>query len=97
MTVITAPMKYVGFCDVLGFSSAVLTDFDATIALYRAFRDDVRGWPFPHNKWGQTPQMNKWGQTPKNKWGQNKWGQTPYEQMNKWGQNKWGQTRMALT
>ncbi len=40
-------MKYIGFCDVLGFSSAVLTDFDATIALYQAFRDDVRNWPFP--------------------------------------------------
>ena len=46
MTVITAPMKYVGFCDVLGFSSAILTDFDATIALYRAFRDDVQSLPF---------------------------------------------------
>lgn len=40
-------MKYVGFCDVLGFSAAVLNNFDATIALYQQFRQDVRGWPFP--------------------------------------------------
>lgn len=39
-------MKYVGFCDVLGFSSAVLQDFDATIALYQQFREHVRNWPF---------------------------------------------------
>ncbi|GIK84790.1 MAG: hypothetical protein BroJett026_02710 [Betaproteobacteria bacterium] len=42
-----APLKYVGFCDVLGFSSAVLHDFDASIALYQQFRSDVRQWPFP--------------------------------------------------
>ena len=39
-------MKYVGFCDVLGFSSAVLTDFDATISLYQEFRRDIRNMPF---------------------------------------------------
>lgn len=39
-------MKYVGFCDVLGFSSAVINDFDATIALYQQFRSDVKKWPF---------------------------------------------------
>lgn len=39
--------KYVGFCDVLGFSAAVLTDFDATVALYEALRADLQNWPFP--------------------------------------------------
>lgn len=39
--------KYVAFCDVLGFSTAVLTDFDSTVALYRQFQTDVKGWPFP--------------------------------------------------
>lgn len=39
--------KYVGFCDVLGFSSAVLNNFDSTVALYRQFQQDVREWPFP--------------------------------------------------
>lgn len=43
----SATMKYVGFCDVLGFSSAVLKDFDATIAIYQEFRREVRRWPFP--------------------------------------------------
>jgi len=43
----SVPMRYVGFCDVLGFSSAVLRDFDSTIALYRQFQSDVRDWPFP--------------------------------------------------
>jgi hypothetical protein len=41
------PMKYVGFCDVLGFSATVLNDFEATIAVYQRFREDVRKWPFP--------------------------------------------------
>jgi hypothetical protein len=40
-------MKYVAFCDVLGFSDAVLTRFDETIAVYREFMDSVREWPFP--------------------------------------------------
>jgi len=44
---IEAPMKYVGFCDILGFSSAVLKDFDATVAVYQEFRSSVRQWPFP--------------------------------------------------
>ncbi len=46
MTDNAATMKYVGFCDVLGFSSAVMNDFDATIALYQQFRTDVKKWPF---------------------------------------------------
>lgn len=40
-------MKYVGFCDVLGFSSAVLNDFDTAISVYNQFRKDVIDWPFP--------------------------------------------------
>jgi hypothetical protein len=40
------PFKYVAFCDVLGFSSAVISDFDATMALYESFRIHVREWPF---------------------------------------------------
>lgn len=47
MSTASIPMKYVGFCDVLGFFAAVLNDFDATIALYQLFRKDVRNWPFP--------------------------------------------------
>lgn len=47
MSVSPVPMKYVGFCDVLGFSSAVLGDFDAAIALYQQFRNEVKGLPFP--------------------------------------------------
>lgn len=47
MTQSPVPTRYVGFCDVLGFSSAILNDFDATIALYREFQGNVRRWPFP--------------------------------------------------
>ena len=39
--------KYVGFCDVLGFSAAVLRDFESTIALYEQFKRHVQAWPFP--------------------------------------------------
>lgn len=39
--------KYVAFCDVLGFSHAVESDFDATIHLYKEFRDRISDWPFP--------------------------------------------------
>ncbi len=47
MTLDPIPMKYVGFCDVLGFSSAVLKDFNATIILYQEFQKLIRQWPFP--------------------------------------------------
>ena len=40
-------MKYVAFCDVLGFSDAVLTRFDETIAVYTEFAQSIRKWPFP--------------------------------------------------
>ncbi|WP_455921954.1 hypothetical protein [Pseudomonas putida] len=32
------PMKYVAFCDVLGFSHAVENDFNQTIQVYKAFQ-----------------------------------------------------------
>ena len=41
------PMKYVAFCDVLGFSHAVEHDFDSTIAVYKDFVRRVNAWPFP--------------------------------------------------
>lgn len=41
------PNKYVAFCDVLGFSSAVEHQFDATIALYKEFKERITDWPFP--------------------------------------------------
>jgi hypothetical protein len=39
--------QYVAYCDVLGFSAAVISDFEATIWVYREFMEDVRKWPFP--------------------------------------------------
>ncbi len=41
------PNKYVAFCDVLGFSYAVENQFDATIRLYKEFKDRIADWPFP--------------------------------------------------
>ena len=41
------PHKYVAFCDVLGFSYAVENQFDATIRLYKEFKDRIADWPFP--------------------------------------------------
>jgi len=35
-------MKYVAFCDVLGFSNAVLNNFEATIAVYQTFKDKLK-------------------------------------------------------
>lgn len=40
-------MKYVAFCDVLGFSSAVQNDFNAAIAVYQEFKRTFNDWPFP--------------------------------------------------
>src|SRR5258705_10321367 len=39
--------KYVAFCDVLGFSNAVLNRFDETIAVYANFIGRMRRWPLP--------------------------------------------------
>jgi hypothetical protein len=47
MTTEATLMKFVGFCDILGFSSAVLNDFDATISLYRQLQVHLTKWPFP--------------------------------------------------
>lgn len=44
---IIIPDKYVAFCDVLGFSSSVESDFEATIQLYMEFKDRIAEWPFP--------------------------------------------------
>jgi hypothetical protein len=44
---VPVPMKYVAYCDVLGFSTAVLNDFDGAVAVYQNFRKYVRQWPFP--------------------------------------------------
>lgn len=41
------PLKYVAFCDVLGFSHAVETDFDVTILLYKTYQARLTDWPFP--------------------------------------------------
>lgn len=41
------PMKYVAFCDVLGFSHAVENDFNQTIQVYKAFQQRMSDWPFP--------------------------------------------------
>lgn len=41
------PNKYVAFCDVLGFSHAVETRFEATFQLYKEFKDRIAEWPFP--------------------------------------------------
>lgn len=41
------PQKYVGYCDILGFSAAVLNDFEGTVSLYRELREHLRMWPFP--------------------------------------------------
>lgn len=39
------PMKYVGFCDILGFSSAVLKDYDTTLARYQRLKRRFQDWP----------------------------------------------------
>ena len=34
-------MKYIAFCDILGFSAKLATDFDKTLAMYKRFRDST--------------------------------------------------------
>lgn len=38
--------RYVAFCDILGFSSSVATDFNKTLTIYRQFGDLMSGAPF---------------------------------------------------
>jgi hypothetical protein len=38
-------IRYVGFCDILGFSNRILRDFDRTLELYRQFGAAVSGLP----------------------------------------------------
>lgn len=37
--------RYVGFCDILGFSNKILTDFDGTLEVYREFANLLLGIP----------------------------------------------------
>jgi hypothetical protein len=46
-TKIEPRMRYVAFCDVLGFSNAVENRFEHTIAVYAEFMERMRDWPFP--------------------------------------------------
>ena len=39
------PMKYVAYCDVLGFSDAVENRFEHTVAVYADFMTRMRDWP----------------------------------------------------
>ena len=38
-------IRYVGFCDILGFSNRILTDFDGTLKIYRQFGVSLSGLP----------------------------------------------------
>jgi hypothetical protein len=38
-------IRYVGFCDILGFSDRILTDFDRTLEVYKQFGASVSGLP----------------------------------------------------
>ncbi|MDP2400068.1 MAG: hypothetical protein Q8M53_17135 [Burkholderiales bacterium] len=40
-------MRYVAFCDVLGFANAVENRFEETIAVYKEFMEKIRDWPMP--------------------------------------------------
>lgn len=40
-------MRYVAFCDVLGFSNAVEERFEHTISVYAEFMERMQDWPFP--------------------------------------------------
>lgn len=42
-----ASMRYVAFCDVLGFANAVQERFEETIEIYDQFTRMIDGWPFP--------------------------------------------------
>jgi hypothetical protein len=37
--------RYVGFCDILGFSNKILTDFDQTLEIYKEFANSFLGVP----------------------------------------------------
>jgi hypothetical protein len=37
--------RYVGFCDILGFSNRILTDFDRTLEVYRQFGSALSSLP----------------------------------------------------
>lgn len=37
--------RYVGFCDILGFSNRILTDFDKTLEVYKSFGESLSSMP----------------------------------------------------
>jgi len=39
--------RFVGFCDILGFSNRILSDFDGTLETYKAFANIFTDVPFP--------------------------------------------------
>jgi hypothetical protein len=49
MNINSVTMKYVGFCKVLGLPSAILSNFEATFAIFDQFRNDTRNW-LPHSR-----------------------------------------------
>lgn len=40
-------MRYVAFCDVLGFANAVQEQFEETLSVYAQFMKRMQDWPFP--------------------------------------------------
>src|SRR6266849_1861067 len=38
--------RYVGFCDILGFSNRILSDFAGTLEIYKRFGDTISGFSF---------------------------------------------------
>jgi len=40
-----ADNRYVGFCDILGFSNRILTNFDGTLEIYKAFGSTMSSLP----------------------------------------------------
>jgi hypothetical protein len=43
---VTSDSRYVGFCDILGFSNRILSDFDRTLEIYKQFGDTISGFSF---------------------------------------------------
>jgi hypothetical protein len=41
-----ADNRYVGFCDILGFSNRIVTDFDGTLQIYKTFGDEMSTMPY---------------------------------------------------
>src|SRR5258707_13548206 len=41
----TVDNRYVGFCDILGFSNRILADFEGTLEIYKAFGNTMSSLP----------------------------------------------------